>query len=142
MEYLDSALKILFSLIAIWLGSTGINEFLKGRNENIRSRREDRRKLIEDALKLARHLDSANYPSLGDFRQDIRFISIEKYFSKDFKEKVEFFIPANSIPDGTSEDQLLKQVQLYDEIVHGFKNEIVKLESEWLSNSKFGFFRK
>ena len=71
------------------------------------------------------------YESLGDFRKEMMFISINHYFSKDLK--VEFAsLRTNSEFGLDSDSQRISEKDKFQWLIHRAKTEIAQLEDKWL----------
>lgn len=144
MDNLTKILQSLVALVTVWVGGYGFKEFLKGRNERSKEIREARLRIIQDAKWLIGRLDSTSYSLMGDFRKDMNFLAVSNYLSEDLSKKVADLIPSQNLASDCDEKFRKAQIDLFDEIVLGFKKSIVDLESNWLSNPRrrFSRFRK
>lgn len=144
MDNLTKILQSLVALVTVWVGGYGFKEFLKGRNERSKEIREARLRIIQDAKWLIGRLDSTSYSLMGDFRKDMHFLAVSNYLSVDLSKKVADLIPSQNLASDCDEKFRQAQIELFDEIVLGFKKSIVDLESNWLSNPRrrFSRFRK
>lgn len=116
------------------LGGNSLTEVIKGRNSREEATRAARMKILEDAKWLARKFESTAYPLMGDFRKDMRFLSVVRYLESDLIQKTEALIICQDLPEDSDSKTREEQIALYEEIAFTFKKNIVDLEADWFSN--------
>ena len=140
---MDNFIQILkFAIIPIaiaWVGGNGYREYLKGKNDEKNEIRISRQRIIYDAKWLIGKLDSTSYELMGDFRKEMHFLSIQKYFDTALAEKIASFIPNGELIKYGRIEDATTQSRIYEEIVIGIKKAVVLLEMNWLLSPQRGF---